>query len=178
MRWIRQRSSAIPVIFLLAAGPGFADTQTATQSLSVNVLPYGKVSIPSTVGLRSSSTQFGMLLSEATVSYWTRTSLVGTSSITVQATSDFAPSGGPSISSVAVRCSGATIGTGCSGAQVLSIGAQTPLVSLPSGACTGGGGVCSTEDYGTVVLTFSAPSKPGYKTGSYSAQITVTISSM
>jgi hypothetical protein len=163
---------------LLPAFRCHADTQTATQTLSVNVLPHGKVSVPASVAFRASNTRFGSVSAATTISYWARTSTSGVSSMTVQAVSDFAPAGGPSISSVTVSCSAATLGTSCSGGQVLSIGTQASLVSLPGGACTGGGGACSTQDPNTVLLTLSAPSKPTYKTGSYSAQIVVTISSI
>jgi hypothetical protein len=166
------------VFLLLPAALCYGDTQTATQTLAVNVLPYGKVSVPPAVSLRSSNTRFGSVSGTATISYWARTSSGSGSSLTIQASSDFAPAGGPFISSVTVSCSGATLGTACSGAQVLSTRTQGSLISLPGGACTGGGGACSTQDPNTVLLTFSAPSKPGYKTGSYSAQIVVTISSI
>jgi len=49
---------------------------------------------------------------------------------------------------------------------------------LPTGACTGGGSSCSTAEPNTVLLTLSAPDKPHYKTGTYSAQITFTISTL
>lgn len=156
----------------------FADTQTATQTLSATIMPYGKISVPSSIALRSSNTKFGDLSGSATISYWARTSTSSGSSITIQANSDFAPAGGPAASAVAISCSGATLGAGCSQHQVLSTSLQTTLVSIPSAACTGGGGVCSTQDPNSVLLTFSVPSKPSYKTGSYSAQITLTISSI
>jgi hypothetical protein len=167
----------IASVFLFAV-TCYADTQTATQMLSVNVLPNGKVSVPPGITFRSSNTRFGSISAATTISYWARTSTTGVSSMTVQAISDFAPAGGPSISSVTVSCSAATLGTSCSGGQVLSTGAQVSLVTLPGGACTGGGGACSTQDPNTVLLTLSAPSKPSYKTGTYSAQIVVTISSI
>jgi len=156
----------------------FGDVQTTTQTLAANISPYGALSVPGNVDLRSPNTKFGTMSGSLTVSYWARTSSSGGGSVTVQAGSDFSPSGGPSVSSVTYSCSGATLGTGCSGNQTLATSTQAPLVSLPGNACTGGGAACSTQDPNTVLLTFSAPNKPRYKTGTFSAQITLTISTM
>jgi len=152
------------------------DIQTTTQTLTASVSPYGKVSLPGIVNLTSSSTRFGNFSGSFLVSYWARTMTGGSGSITIQALSDFSPSGGPTIGSVSYTCSGATLGTPCSGSHALSTLTQSPVVTLPGGACTGGGGFCSTQDPNTVLLQFVLPSKPQLKTGSFSAQITITIS--
>jgi hypothetical protein len=156
---------------------GAGDIQTTTQTLLANVLADGKISAPANVSLQSSAALFGTLSGNMTLSYWARTSNGGGGSITVEAT-DFAPSGGPVASTVSLTCSGATLGTGCSGSQALSTSMQTSLVSLPGCACTGGGGACSDQEPNTVLLSFSVPSLPHYKTGGYSAQLTFTISTM
>src|SRR6185369_15175180 len=166
----------IPVLLLPALGIG--DIQTTTQTLSATVGPFGKVSVPASVSLRSTDTRFGTLSGSLTVSYWARTSTGGGGAITLQATSDFAPSGGPSISNVSYTCSSATLGVACGGTQTIATSTQTSLVSLPGGVCTGGGGACTAQEPNTVLMTMSAPSKPHYKTGAYSAQITLTISTM
>jgi len=166
------------MLVLLLPAAGIGDIQTTTQTLSATVSAYGKVSLPASVDLRSTNTRFGALSGSLTVSYWARASQGGGGSITVQANSDFSPSGGPSVGNVSFTCSGATLGAGCSGSHSLATSTQTSLVSLPSGSCTGGGGVCSTQDPNSVLLNFSVPSKPQYKTGTYSAQITLTISTM
>jgi hypothetical protein len=168
-------------VFLSFALPirGIGDIQSTTQTVSVDVAPSGKLSLPPSVNLRSTDTRFGGNLSGTlAVSYWARTSAGGGGSVTVQAGSEFSPAGGPSVSSVTYLCSGATLGTGCSGSQTLATSVQTPLVSLPGGACTGGGNVCTTQEPNTVLLTLSAPNKPHYKTGTYSALITFTISTL
>jgi hypothetical protein len=156
-----------------------SDMQTTTQSMSLNVSPYGEVSLPASVTLLATGSQFaGNLAGSMTVSYWARTSIASGGSLTVEASSSFSPSGGPSISDVTYLCSGATLGAACSGSQALATSTQTAVVALPSCACTGGGGACSTAEPNTVLLTLSAPDKPGYKTGTYSAQITFTISTL
>jgi hypothetical protein len=158
---------------------GVGDMQSTTQTMSANIEPSGKLSIPSNVTLRSADTHFGGGLSGTlTVSYWARTSTGGSGSVTVEATSEFSPSGGPMVASVTYLCSGATLGTGCSGANTLATSTQTPVVILPGGACTGGGTACSSQEPNTVLLTLSALNKPHYKTGTYSALISFTISTI
>lgn len=170
----------LPVLLpVLLPESASSDIQTTTQSLSVNVSPYGKLSLPASVTLLATGSRFaGNLAGTLTVSYWARTSTAGGSSLTVEASSSFSPSGGPSISDVSYLCSGATLGAGCSGSQALATSTQTAVVALPNCACTGGGSACSTAEPNTVLLTLSAPDKPGYKTGTYSAQITFTISTL
>jgi hypothetical protein len=138
----------------------------------------GKVSAPSAVLLKASNSRFGVLSGSLSVGYWARTSDGGGGSITIQASSDFSPSGGPLVSGLIVTCSGATLGTGCAGQQSLATSAQSTVLSLPGGACTGGGGLCSNQDPNTVLLMFALPNEPRYKTGDYSAQINLTISTM
>jgi hypothetical protein len=167
------------VIALALPLTGVGDILSTSQTLSVSVVPVGKLSLPPSVTLRSADPHFGGSLSGTlTVSYWARTSSGGSGSVTVQAGSEFSPSGGPSVSDVTYLCSGATLGTGCSGSQTLATSTQTPLVSIPGGACTGGGGACSTQEPNTVLLTLSTPNKAHYKTGTYSALITFTISTI
>jgi hypothetical protein len=174
----RAAAKQVLLAFLLPV-IAMSDMQTATQTMSADILPYGKVSLPSNVTLRAADSRFGEnLTGSLTVSYWARTSTAGGGSLTVQASSDFSPSGGPSISDVTYLCSGATLGAGCSGNQALATSTQTAAVVLPAGVCTGGGGACSTAEPNTVLLTLSAPDKPHYKTGTYSAQITFTISTL
>ena len=107
-------------LVLLLPVSGIGDIQTTTQTMSANVSPNGKLSIPASIDLRSPDTRFGTLAGSLTVSYWARTSASGGGSVTVQANSDFSPAGGPSISAVSFTCSGATLGAGCSGSQPLA----------------------------------------------------------
>jgi hypothetical protein len=163
---------ALPVI-------ATSDIQTTTQTLTANISPHGKLSVPASVNLLSADARFGATLSgNLSLNYWARTSSAGGGSVTVQAGSGFSPAGGPSVSDVSYFCSGATLGAACSGNQGLTSSTQTPAVSLPAGACTGGGSTCSTQEPNSVLLTFSASNRPQYKTGSFSVQITFTISTL
>src|ERR1051326_7211013 len=61
-------------LLVIVTLPANADFQTTTQTLAANVSPYGRVSIPSSVNLRSSNTRFGGFSGTLEVSYWARTS--------------------------------------------------------------------------------------------------------
>src|SRR5882757_5463792 len=65
---------------------GIGDVQTTTQTVCANISPYGKLSLPASVNLRSGDTRFGSNFAGAhTVSYWARTSDSGGGSVTLQA---------------------------------------------------------------------------------------------
>jgi hypothetical protein len=159
---------------------GYADTGTATQTLSAAIYPIAKLSVPSSAALVPGVNPFIQFQASMQVNYRARTTSAGGGSITVQVTSDFTPSGGPSAASGSLTylCGGASLGIACSGSQTASTSLQTPVLTLPASACTGGGGPCSSPDPNTVTLTFTLTDDPGYATGSYSAKVTFTISSI
>jgi len=158
---------------------------TVTQTLNVTVVPLGGLFMQSTplVLIKSANSVSGYT-GTITLSYRARTRLgTGQGTITVKATSDFTPTGGPSIANppsstdkFIYTCSGATLGVSCSGIQVVSTTAATNVVSLGASACTGGGAPCSTANPNSANVTFILPDDPKYKTGSYSATLTWTIS--
>jgi hypothetical protein len=164
-------------VCLLARTASFGASATTNQTLSAGFSPIAKVSVP--VSLAVTGTQrFSGFSGTLPISYRARTTPFGGGTLTVRVTSDFSPSGGPSAASGALTysCSGATLGTPCSGNQTASTSSQTPVLTLPASACTGGGGACSPQDPNTVNVIFNLTDDPGYSTGSYSASITFTIS--
>jgi hypothetical protein len=113
------------------------------------------------------------------VSYQVRTTPGGSGGkITLQVTNDFSPTGGPTAASGALTyvCGGANLGTACSGTQTASTTTSTPVLTVPASACTGGGGACSSQNPNSMNLTFTLTDNPVYPTGTYSANITFTIS--
>jgi len=158
-------------------------TQTLTLITQPDALLYG---FPSSLTLTKAGTLFNSYAGTITIQYRARTTLVtGTGSITVKASTDFVcASGGPCITTpptagdaLSYTCSGATLGSNCAGTQTVSTGVATSVVAaIPAAACTGGGSPCSTADPNTVSLTFNLTDDPKYKTGSYSATLTFTIS--
>ena len=159
--------------------PARSDVVTLTQSINAQLNPLGKISAPASLTLTSTGTVFSPFAGTATLLYRARTTPAGTGgTITVQATGDFSPSGGPTISSggLTYTCSAATLGAPCSGSKTVSLAAQTSVATIPASACTGGGGACSAADPNSVKVDFSLTNSPQYQTGSYSATVTFTIS--
>jgi hypothetical protein len=171
-----------PVMWLLLFGIGAlridGSTGSGNQTLKATINPVGSITVPASASLTSGVTTFQPFTNNLAVSYRARTTPAGGGTITLKVSSDFTPLGGPSAASAALTytCSGATLGTACAGSQTASTTTQTPVLTLPASACTGGGGACSTADPNTVNLTFTLIDDPGYPTGSYSANVTFTIS--
>lgn len=163
---------------LLAMVPAGGSTGTANQSLSAVINPIGSIAVPASATLISSSTTFKPFTGSVSVSYKARTSTAGGGTITMNVSSDFTPSGGPSAASGALTytCSAATLGSACSGSQTASVTAQTPVLTLPASACTGGGGSCSSQSPNSVGVSFTLSDNPSYSTGAYSAKVIFTIS--
>lgn len=157
-----------------------ADTLSTTQTLSVGIAPLGKLSVPSSISLVALGTTFSPHTGGVAVSYRVRTTPTASGGlITMQTTSDFSPSGGPSISGGALKygCNGATLGTPCSGTQTVPGVGQVTVLTVPPGVCTGGGaGGCSSADPNSLQVLLTLDNDPQFQTGSYSASITFTIS--
>lgn len=166
--------------------PIFSQAQnTATQTLAASIDPLGAIFTVSTpLPLTKTSATFNAFTGAMTLSYRARSSQsTGQATITVKATADFAPTGGPSIANppsagdtFTYTCSGATLGIACSGMQTVSTTSATNVVSIGASACTGGGAPCSAANPNTVNVSFTLTDDPKYKTGSYSATLTWTIS--
>ena len=153
-------------------------TGTGTQSLSATIRPVGSISVPASATLITSATKFQPFTGSIRLNYRARTTPGGGGNITLRVTGDFNPPGGPSAAAGALAyvCGGATLGTACSGSQTASTTSQTPVVTLPASACTGGGGACSSQNPNSVNLKFILADDPGYATGAYSARVTFIVS--
>jgi hypothetical protein len=184
LRRTEMKARAVVEVFglaILLALPQVAtpqSTATATQTLSAELSPIGKLSVPASVTLAGSGATFGAFSGTLVISNRVRTTPSGSGSITLQATSDFTPSGGPKISNgvLTYTCTGASLGTPCSGTQTVSGSAQTPVLSIPGGSCTGGGSPCSATDPNSVNVNFVLTNDPAFHTGAFSAQLTLVIS--
>lgn len=167
-------------LWLLVLTPFSADggTGVATQSISATIIPAWTLTAPGAASLTHSTNNFQSFQSTIPLQYEARTTPVGGGSITLRVTNDFSPTGGPSVAKgvLTYTCASANLGTPCSGSQTASTTAQTPVLTLPASACTGGGGACSSQDPNSLNLTFYLTDDPGYATGSYSANVTFTIS--
>jgi len=158
------------------------------QTLTLNLQPAGFLySVPSSVTLTHTGTTFSAFTGAVTLNYRARTTASsGGGTITVKATTDFTcSSGGPCIKTppttgdaLTYTCSGATLGANCSGNQTVSTSAATPVVTIPAGACTGAGTPCNNAATNGVSVSFKLTDDSKYKTGSYSATLTWTISAI
>ena len=164
-------------LFLLVQ-PAGSSTGAISQGLTATIHAAGSISVPASATLSTSAANFQPFTGSVALNYRARTSPSGGGNLTLSITSDFTPSGGPSAAAGALSytCAGATLGIACIGKQTASIAAQTPVVTLPASACTGGGAACSPYT-NSVILNFSLADDPAYQTGTYSARVMFTISS-
>jgi len=167
-------------IAVFTTAMGLAETGITTQQITVQLSPNAKLAVPSNLTLVAAGQTFLPFMGALPVTYRARSTPAGGGAITLQVSSDFAPGGGPSASAgvLTYTCSGATLGMGCSGLQTARVGAQTPVVAFPPASCTGGGGACSAPDPNSVQINLVLENNPEYSTGAYSAQLTLTISSI
>ena len=162
----------------LAIGIGIGGTGSGNQTLNATLLPNAKLSVPASLNLTAGASKFAPFSGTLAISYRARTTPSGSGAITLQVTSDFLPAGGPSAAAAALTytCGGASLGTACSGTRTASTTVQTPVLTLPSSACTGGGGACSASDPAALNVNLTLTDNPSYATGTYSAQLRFTIS--
>lgn len=163
---------------LLAPGRIEGATASVNNTLSAQISAIGKLSVPANVVLVTPGTTFLAYSASLTVSYRVRTTPGGSGKITMQA-ADFSPVGGPSISAgdLTYTCSPPTLGAACSG-TITAQTSQTTVATFPGSACTGGGGSCSNADPNTFQLNFTLANSPTFKTGTYSAGLTFSISAI
>ena len=80
--------------------PAQSDVASVTQTLNAQLAAVGKLSVPASINLIPTGTVFSPYAGSLTLRYRIRSTPSGTGgTITVQATGDFSPSGGPTISS-------------------------------------------------------------------------------
>lgn len=173
-------AAAFAAILSTSNAAAQTDTATVTQTLNVQIQPTAKLSVPASMSLTSVGTVFNSYNGSLTISFRVRSSSSGSGgSVTVSGTANFSPAGGPSISSGTLNytCTAPTLGTACSGTNTISLTSSTNVLAIPPSSCTGGGSPCSTADPNTVNLILALPNDPAYRTGSYSASLTFTISS-
>ena len=153
----------------------FAATGTLTETLTATLNPAAKLAVPSSVTLTHAGTIFNPYTGALTLSYRART--VNGGNITLKVTSDFA-SGGPSVAAgdMQYTCRGATLGAACTGSVTAATSSATSVLTLPASSCTGAS--CGNADPNSLTIGFTVADSPASKTGSYSANVQFTISSI
>ena len=175
------RFAAIPVLLGgLTATSALAQTFAANGSTTLSVTVAAEASIAinsSTTSLATTGTLFADYTGSTNFTYKVRTGQSsGSGSIVLQITSDFNGTGGPKVATppspgdaLTYTCSVASSGTGCSSAQTASTTSSTAVATFGADAHSTKAG-----DSGSVSWTLT--NDPLYKTGSYTATATFTIS--
>jgi hypothetical protein len=182
--WRRVAASFAPIkrplvaaaMLALASVPNMLAQTTGTSTLSMTVAAGASITISTSTTTLTAASTFAAYTGTTSFSYSIRTSQsTGAGSIQVKITSDFSPSSGPSVGTppssgdaLTYTCT-STVGTACSTAQTASTSSNTSVVTFGADAHSAASG--ST---GTVV--WSLTNDPTYKSGTYSATATFTIS--
>jgi hypothetical protein len=166
--------------FLACTPAGLSNTVTGSQTLTANVGAIGKLSVvQSSVSLTHTGTTFADFTAAESVQYKVRTTIsTGSASLTVRATTDFTPAGGPSVAggNLLYTCAGASLGTACSGTQTMKTSASTNVITVAAGQCVGSG--CAGPNPSSVSINLDLTNNPAFMTGSYSATLTFSISTL
>ena len=168
------------VVLLLSASLAGAATVTATGTTTLSLTVSNEASITITNGtttLAATGTVFNPYTGTTNFTYKIRTTQTsGSGSIQLEITTDFSGTGGPSVGTppnagdaLTYTCTTAS-GTACSTAQTASTSAQTSVATFGADAHS----VTVAGDAGSVA--WSLTNDPKYKTGSYTATATFTIS--
>jgi len=148
---------------------------TGTTTVSVIIGPQAGLSITnSSTPLALSGTNF---TGSTGLTYYVRTTTTGGGgSITLEVTSDFACGGGPCVGTppspgdaLTYSCTVAGPGTACSGTQTASTTGTTNVASFAPNVHTTAAG-------STASVAWTLTNDPTYKTGTYNATVTFTIS--
>ena len=162
---------------LLAASLAHAQfgSPTGTTTVTVTIGPMAGLNITnSSTPLALSGTNF---TGSTGLSYFVRTTTTGGGgSITLKVTSDFACGGGPCVTTppssgdaLTYTCTVATPGTPCTGTQTASTTATTNVATFATNVHTSTSG-------STASVAWTLTNDPTYKTGTYNATVTFTIS--
>ena len=178
------KSISILVLVLLFTA-SLARGQSTSGATTINVTVAAEAALTVTTGttnLTSTGTTFNNYTGTTNLTYFIRTTAAGgTGNIVLQVTSDFNPAGGPAGGTpptagdtLAYTCTVANPGnngtaTACSGSVTSSTSAQTSVASFGADARSLKGG-------NSALAAWTLTNDPKYKTGSYSATVTFTIS--
>jgi len=153
-------------------------TTTGTSTVSVAVAAEAALSaITGTSTLSSSGTNFSTYTGTTSLTYFIRTTpTTGSGSIVLKVTTDFAPTGGPSVGSpptagdaLTYNCTVSSPGTACTGPLTASTSSTTSVATF-------GANAHSTFAGNSASVAWSLTNDPQYKVGTYTATVTFTIS--
>lgn len=149
---------------------------TGTTTVSVSVGSEASLRVDTATTTLTAGGTFANYTGTTNLTYKIRTSQsTGNGTITARVTTDFSPTGGPSVASpptagdqLAYTCTVSSPGTACSGSQTASTSADTSVATFGADATSAAAG-----NSGSVAWTLT--NDPVYKTGTYTAVVTFTI---
>ena len=181
-------TACLAVLFLMLCRPANLEAQPAFdvvesyQTVSLNLLPKAKFSVPAAVALTPPSTFLSDFTGSLMIAYRVRTTPVGGGTLTLQGGSDFLNTADPSaaipVSLLRFTCSAAGYGTACLGTQNVSLVTQSPVLTAPAPACMGGPSPCHSGDQAQMSILFALRDDPSYTTGAYQTQLLFTFSAL
>ena len=180
MRSITRTIPFLALALLLTALRAHAQSgsPTGTTTVSVTIGPQAALTITnSSTPLTTGGSNFSQFTGSTGLTYFVRTTATGGGgTITLKVTTDFSPVGGPSVGSpptagdtLTYTCTVASPGTACTGTQTAATSSQTNLATFGTDVHTSTGG-------STASVAWILTNDPIYKTGTYSATVTFTIS--
>ena len=165
---------------LLTASLAHAQLGTTTGTTTVSVAVAAEAALTAITGtstLTSVGTNFSKYTGTTSLTYFIRTTPTsGSGTITLEVTTDFAPTGGPSVGSpptagdaLTYNCTVSSPGTACTGPLTASKSAWTSVGTF-------GADNHSTFAGNSASVAWSLTNDPLYKVGTYTATVTFTIS--
>ena len=165
---------------LLTASLAHAQLGATTGTTTVSVAVAAEAALTAITGtstLASTGTNFSTYTGTTNLTYFIRTTpSTGSGSIVLKVTTDFAPTGGPSVGTppttgdaLTYNCTVSTPGTACTGPLTASKSSTTSVATF-------GVDAHSTFAGNSASVAWSLTNDPLYKVGTYTATVTFTIS--
>ena len=166
------------LIVLFTASVGNAQSNTGTTTVSVVVGAEASLTVASPTPLTAVGSVFANYTGSTVVTYFVRTTQsTGHGTITLQVTTDFSPANGPSVATpptgtdaLKYTCTATGPAAPCSGTLTASTASATSVATFGADAHT------TTTTGSTATTSWTLTNDPVYKTGTYNATVTYTIS--
>lgn len=166
------------MLLLFVVSTGYAQSNTGTTTVQVTVGAEASLTVASPTALTAVGTVFNNYTGSTVVTYFVRTTQsTGSGTITLKVTTDFSPANGPSVTTpptagdaLKYTCTATGPATACTGSQTASTSSTTSVATFGADAHT------TTAGGSTATTSWTLTNDPVYKTGTYSATVTYTIS--
>ena len=167
----------IATFALFGIGTAAGAQTTGTTNITVTVAAEAAITINTANTALTSSSAFGSYTGNTSYTYFIRTTpTTGTGTVQLQITSDFSPSGGPSVATpptagdaLTYSCTAAAPATACTGPVTSKTTAQTSVATFGADAHSAAAGSAGS-------VAWSLTNDPVYKAAAYTAVATFTIS--